>query len=516
MATNRDSGTRSPWQATKREKTKAHSEDYNKQDYDVLIIGAGITGISTALALQQKGKNCLVIEGHTIGFGTTGGTSAHINTFFDCTYPEIDSGFGQEASKLIAAAGVQARDKIAANVRTYNIDCQFEHKTGYLFSEDEKQTKQLSDILKSSANAGVTVSEAATNGLPIPFERSLEFATQAQFHPMYYVRALADEFTRLGGTILEHTFIDKVETEDGIHTASCRNNSYSAANLVYATHVPPGITRFSFRCAPYRSYVLGATLSDEKAYPNCMAYDMQEPYHYFRSHVIDGKPLLLIGGADHKTGHDDPEKAYSDLESYARKYFDIKKVDYRWSSQYYVPADGLPYIGELEGSDKGIFVATGFNGNGMTWGTISAQLISDLILENENPYATLLSPTRLKPVAGFSEFVRENADVAYHFISDRFRTQHLDSLSELENGEGRVVDLDGEKLAVYRDSSGMVSALDPTCTHAGCTVCFNPAEKSWDCPCHGARFDLSGKVLCGPPRKDLVKINLGTNTSADE
>lgn len=507
MATNRDSGTKSPWQAT----NKIFGAVLNKHKaeiYDVLIIGAGITGITTALTLQQQGKKCIVLEGHNIGYGTSGGTSAHINTFFDCTYPEIDSSFGEEASKLVAQAGVQARDQIATNVHTYKIDCQFEHRTGYLFSQNEKQTEQLKEILQSAKNAGVTVSEANTNGVSIAFERSLAFPSQAQFHPISYINDLAEQFVKLGGQILENTFIEKVEKNEEIYQAFTEQHTFKGKKLVYATHVPPGITRFSFRCAPYRSYVLGIVLSDEEQYPKCMAYDMEEPYHYFRSHEIDGKQLLLIGGADHKTGHDDPEQAYLALESYARKYFSIKKIDYRWSSQYYIPTDGLPYIGEMEGDDQGMFVATGFNGNGMTWGTIAAKIISDGILGKENPYVALFNPTRAKPIAGFTEFVRENADVAYHFIADRFRATELHSLNELEDGEGKVVDLDGEKLAVYRDESGRISALDPVCTHAGCTVCFNPSEKSWDCPCHGARFDLSGKVLCGPPRKNLVQINL--------
>lgn len=505
MENNRDSSTKSPWQK-ELVNIPGQQENQNDSPYDVMIIGAGITGITTALLLQQQGKRCIILEGHNIGYGTTGGTTAHINTFFDSTYPEIESDFSQEAAKLVADAGKQALEKIRSLVHTHQIECDLESKTGYLFSETDKETKQLEDILESSQRAGVAVSEADQNGLPIPFQKSIAFEGQAQFHPLKYIKALAEEFIRLSGVILENTFISEVKCEDHIHIAYSDEREFKADHLVWATHVPPGINQFSFRCAPYRSYVLGIRLSEGSQYPTDMAYDMQEPYHYFRTHQVEGENILILGGADHKTGHSDPQQAFTELEDYASKYFDIQDIPYRWSSQYYVPVDGLPYIGPMNSIEENLYVATGFNGNGMTWATIAGQVISDAILKKENLYAELLKPSRMKPVAGFTEFVKENADVAYHFITDRFRSEDIDSLGRLNRGEGKVIDYKGEKMAVYKDDKGLITALHPTCTHAGCTVLFNAAEKSWDCPCHGGRFDIDGKVISGPPRKDLPPI----------
>jgi nitrite reductase/ring-hydroxylating ferredoxin subunit len=198
--------------------------------------------------------------------------------------------------------------------------------------------------------------------------------------------------------------------------------------------------------------------------------------------------------------------AFQHLKDYVARYYEVESVAYQWSAQYYVPVDGLPYIGQLPGAAEGTYVATGFNGNGMIFGTLSAKIISDLVLGSDNEYASLFSPSRMKPVAGFTEFVKENADVAWHFIADRFASSHLQALNELKSGEGKLVDFEGKKLAIYRDDAGKVTALNPTCTHAACTVQFNAAEQSWDCPCHGGRFDISGKVLTGPPTIDLETV----------
>jgi nitrite reductase/ring-hydroxylating ferredoxin subunit len=324
---------------------------------------------------------------------------------------------------------------------------------------------------------------------------------QAQFHPLKYLRGLQKAYIKAGGLILDHTRIDSVKIEDKIHLAKSGVQTIKAIKVVYATHVPPGITIFSFRCAPYRSYVLGIKLKDEN-YPDGLVYDLQEPYHYFRTHTIAGEKYLLAGGNDHKTGHDNPEKAFENLEKYVRKYYKVASVVYRWSSQYYIPVDGLPYIGHIDG----IYCATGFNGNGMMLGSISAKILADLILDKKSRYEKIFNPSRIKPIDGFTDFVKENADVAYHFIADRFKIQETDSIKRLRPGTGKVVEADGQKLAVYKDESGKLHTLNPVCTHAGCIVNWNSEEKSWDCPCHGARYDIGGKVLTGPATRDLEKI----------
>jgi Rieske Fe-S protein len=242
-------------------------------------------------------------------------------------------------------------------------------------------------------------------------------------------------------------------------------------------------------------------------YPEGLAYDLKDPYHYFRTQEIDGQRYLIAGGFDHKTGHEaNTEKPFKELEAYLRGIYDIDTIDYRWSAQYYNAADGLPYIGHLPGADGGVYTGTGYGGNGMTLGTLAGKILSDIVMGQASPYAELFSPARIKPIAGFVDFVRENADVVSQFIGKRFAYEKISTLSELSAGEATLADWEGKKVASYKDEVGKVHAVDPVCPHAQCIVAWNSAEKSWDCPCHGARYTPQGEMLNGPARKGLTPL----------
>jgi glycine/D-amino acid oxidase-like deaminating enzyme/nitrite reductase/ring-hydroxylating ferredoxin subunit len=494
----RDGQQAAPWQNVQLNPVAAPVPE---EVFDCLIVGSGITGLSTALLLQQVGKKCLIVEAEVLGFGTTGGTSAHINTFADTTYTEAQSAFGKEGAQLFADAVNEGFGLIKENIKSIKIACDFEVKKAYVYAENKEQVQQLDDLCKGMLDVGLDCHYVDDIPVPVPHQVAVVMEDQAQFHPLKYLSGLLQAFLAAGGSIVEQTRVDSVKLENKIHVARAGDRVFRALKVVYATHVPPGITIFSFRCAPYRSYVLGVTLKEDN-YPDGLVYDLQEPYHYFRSHEIDGQPYLLVGGNDHKTGHDDPEKAFADLEKYVRKYYEVAGVTYRWSSQYYIPVDGFPYIGHIDG----IYCATGFNGNGMMLGSIAAKIMSDLILGRQSKYEKIFSPARIKPVDGFTEFVKENADVAYHFIADRFKVKETDSLNRISPGTGKVVEVDGEKVAAYKDEQGRLHTLNPVCTHAGCLVNWNGEEKSWDCPCHGARFDIDGKVLTGPATSPLLAV----------
>ncbi|NCD68339.1 FAD-dependent oxidoreductase [Mucilaginibacter agri] len=469
--------------------------------YDAVVVGGGITGLTTALLLQEAGKKVVIAEAHTLGFGSTSGTSAHINTFADTTFTEAESAFGAKGAQLFADAIAEGLGLIKGYINRYGIACDYETKPGFLYAENDDEAKQLEEIYHGAVKVGVAVNYTDEVPTPVPFKKALIWDGQAQFHPINYLHGLQKAFVAAGGVIRENTIITTIETNSGIHSAG----DIRARAVIYATHMPPNLNLFNFECAPYRSYVIAVKLKSGK-YPNALIYDCQEPYHYVRSHVVDGERLLLVGGLDHKTGHEDPAKAFAGLENYIRKYYNVSSIKYQWSSQYYVPVDGLPYIGQMPMAKQGIYCATGYNGNGMMLGSISGKILSDAVLGLENEYADLFRPSRVKPIDSFSELVKENADVAYHFIADRFGIHESDSLKRLKPGTGKVVEVDGKKIAAYRDDAGTIHALSPVCTHAGCVVGWNNEEKSWDCPCHGARFDIDGKVLTGPATRSLAKI----------
>ncbi len=508
MKTNtipRDGALESPWQ--KEIAVPSSSRSVPAQTYDCLVVGGGITGVTAALLLQRSGKRTIIADAHCIGFGTTGGTSAHINTFADTTYKEAESAFGTEGAKLFADAINEGFNLIKKQIDDYQIDCDYESKLGYVYAENEEEAKMLDDIYNGAKQVGVEVEYTESVPTPVPFQKALLFDGQAQFHPLKYLTGLQSAYLAAGGVIREHTRVEQIEQKDGLH---CSGNIRARA-VIYATHMPPDINLFNFECAPYRSYVLAVKLRSGK-YPNALIYDSQEPYHYVRSHRIEDQQLLLIGGLDHKTGHEDPEKAFAGLEKYANRYYNISSVKYRWSSQYYVPADGLPYIGKMPMAADGIYCATGYNGNGMMLGSIAGQILADLVSGSQSKYEKIFSPSRIKPVDSFIEFVKENTDVAYHFFADRFSFHDTDSLNRLQPGTGKLVEMDGQHIAAYKDGDGIIHALSPVCTHAGCIVNWNGEEKSWDCPCHGARYAIDGQVLTGPATKDLAKINSAETT----
>ena len=480
---------------------------FTDEIFDVLIVGGGITGITTAQQLQKAGKKCILAEAHTIGFGTSGGTTAHLNTFMDNSYAQIEKDFGEDNAQLVQAAAREALDLVKRNISEYNIDCDYSEQEGYLFSRDEKQTQELDDIYEASKKAGCEVRFEDKIPVPIDFIKTVVYERQAQFHPAKYFYALAKAFEDAGGVLVQNCRITGVHEKDDHLAVKSSEGKIYARQLIYATHIPPGVNLLHFRCAPYRSYVLAVKLKG--GYPAGLAYDMYDPYHYYRTQEVNGQKYLVAGGEDHKTAHQqNTEECFRRLEAYLRKYFDIEEVSFKWSSQFFAPADGLPYIGHLPHNPENVFVATGFGGNGMTYSHVTALVLTDMIVKGESRYQKLFDPNRIKPMAGFESFIKESADVVAKFIGDRINKIKIKELSEIAPGEAKVVKYEGDSIALYKDEKGGLHAVNPACTHVNCIVGWNSAEQTWDCPCHGSRFSIDGEVLTAPARKDLEKINL--------
>ena len=508
----RDGALTSLWQHKIPEYVTRNST-FNHDVFDVLIVGGGITGITTALQLQKAGKKCIMAEAHTIGFGTSGGTTAHLNTFMDNPYSTIEKDFGEENAQLVATAAREALELVKSNIKEYNIDCEYRELPGYLYSQDQKQTKELDEIYEASKKAGCEIRFEDNIPVPVDFIKAVVYERQAQFHPSKYIYALAKAFEKAGGVLVQGCRITGVDKKDDHLEIESFQGKIHARQLIYATHIPPGVNLLHFRCAPYRSYAMAVKLKDGK-YPDGLAYDMYDPYHYYRTQESEGQKYLVAGGEDHKTAHqENTEECFRRLEAYLRKYFDIEEVSFKWSSQFFEPADGLPYIGHLPHNPDTVFVATGFGGNGMTYGHVSAIVLTDIIVKGESRYQKLFNPNRIKPVAGFESFVKESADVVAKFIGDRINKVKIKELSEIAPGEAKVVKYEGDSIALYKDEKGGLHAVNPACTHVNCIVGWNTAEQTWDCPCHGSRFSMDGEVLTAPARKDLEKISLTPDES---
>jgi glycine/D-amino acid oxidase-like deaminating enzyme/nitrite reductase/ring-hydroxylating ferredoxin subunit len=469
---------------------------------DVVVIGAGITGLLTARALQRLGKDVVVLERRRIASGTTGYSTAHVTALLDTGYATVEKKFGREAAHLVAGCLTKAIDDLCAAADRVSVPC--ERLPVYHFAHAEEARERIADELAAADRAGLSVQLAADIPFPGADHGGLRVPRQAQLDPMELCCALALDFSPRGGRIFEDARV--VYVEDGepcrVETAHGR---VRARDIVLATHTPIGLSFLHTEVAPYRSYVIAARC--EKPIGHGLFFDTDEPYRYIRAVSAKDPGMLLIGGADHKTGDSASADEFEHLEGFATERLGAGSPRFRWSAQLYEPVDTLPYIGR---SSRGghSYVATGYAGDGIIFASVAARLISAGITGKVLPEAELMSPSRITPIASAKNFIRENADVARHFVGDRLSLAEQRDLEDLRRGEGRLVQLGMRKVAAYRDGDGQLHVVRPVCTHMKCIVHFNPVETTWDCPCHGGRFDVDGEPIEGPPLASLMPFEL--------
>ncbi|WP_373047465.1 FAD-dependent oxidoreductase [Vulgatibacter sp.] len=469
---------------------------------DVAVVGAGIAGMTTAWLLQRAGKRVAVIEAGEVGSGETGHTSAHLTAVQDTRWHQIASTFGRESARRLAIGGMEAIALVERLTRELSIDCDFARVPGYLFTESRKDEHELDREVRAAAEAGLAVSRIDEAPLPFATAGAIRFEDQAVFHPIAFLRGLARAFVDAGGQIFTGSRV--VSVDDGkpcrVHTA---HGSVVARDVVLATDAPiHDRIRMHSKISPYRTYIVTAKIADPL--PG-LFWDTADPYHYIRTWEAADGPVVIVGGADHRVGAvEDTESRYHQLRSWAEPRFGVR-TDACWSGQVNEPADGLPFIGRNPLSLH-LYVATGFSGTGLVNGIIAGLVLSEELLDRTHPLARLLAATRFKPFAQAKEAIVHNAENARYMLGDRLvPPSEVRSLDEVPRGEGRLVRLGVERLAVYRSDEGGLQAVSPVCTHLGCYVHWNSGERSWDCPCHGSRFDTAGEVIHGPAVKALAK-----------
>jgi glycine/D-amino acid oxidase-like deaminating enzyme/nitrite reductase/ring-hydroxylating ferredoxin subunit len=483
------------------------------REVDVAIIGAGIAGATTAALLKRAGLRVAVIDAARIGVGESGRTTAHLTEALDVRYHDLVGRFGLAAAREVAAAqraSIDLLERLCEEVDarpperfTTKVGCGFTRVPGYLFAEDAAGEDDVRAEADAAAHVGCDVRLVDELPLAFPIRRALRFERQAELRPVVLVNGLLASIPGDGSGVFEQTRALAVHDGEPCRVDTDRG-TIVARSVVIAAHVP--VTNRFFlhtKIAPYRTYVVAGRTSLPADVG--LFWDTADPYHYVRASRFGDDVYLIVGGEDHKVGHHGGgASAFERLADWMRPRFGEHPIAYRWSGQIIEPADGLPYIGRNALSSR-VFVATGFAGNGMTGGALAALILSDEVQGRPNRWAELFAATRLRPMASARAFVRENADVARHLVGDRLRRSQVPNVAEIRRGEGRIVIARGERLAVYRDDAGELSACSATCTHLGCVVTWNDVENTWDCPCHGSRYDPYGEVINGPATAPLAR-----------
>jgi glycine/D-amino acid oxidase-like deaminating enzyme/nitrite reductase/ring-hydroxylating ferredoxin subunit len=473
---------------------------------NVCIIGAGISGMTCAYLLARTGRSIVVIDDGPIAGGETGRTTAHLTAALDDRYYEIEKLHGHDGARIAATSHSAAIDRVENIASLEEIDCDFERVDGYLFLGGDSKKEDLEKELKATRRAGLETEIVEK----IPVESfdsgvALKFPRQAQFHPLKYLNGLSRAICRDGGKIHCGTHAENIVDGEPAKVTTSDGHTITADAIIVATNSPVNDWLIIHsKQAAYRTYVIGCCVP-RNSIPRALYWDTPDPYHYIRlqdappaSGVDSSSEILIVGGEDHKTGQaHDMSARFECLEQWARQRFPmIQSVDYRWSGQVMEPVDYMGYIGRNPGSDRHIFIATGDSGNGMTHGTIAGILLTDLVLGLKNPWTALYDPSRVK-LGAAADYVKENANVAEQY-KDWITDGDVKSAEEIQPGEGAVIRRGSKKIAVYRDEHGVIHERSAVCPHLFCIVDWNSTEKSWDCPCHGSRFDPLGKVINGP------------------
>ncbi|CAM4392036.1 FAD-dependent oxidoreductase [Paenibacillus alkaliterrae] len=479
----------------------------NNRDADVAVVGGGISGITTAYLLAQAGLKVVLLEAGKLLNGTTGHTTAKITAQHDLIYDELIKREGKDKASLYYGACDEALRFIQRTIDHLNMNCGFSVQDAYVYTNADSYISKLENEMLAYSKLGIPGSYMDHIPLQVPAKAAIKMNNQAQFHPLHYLTALVKEIADAGGDIYENTTAVDVETGPLPKVITSDRHQISCKHVVSCTHFPfyDGHGFYFARMHADRSYVLGVRARVE--YPGGMYLSAEDPKRSVRcAPMEDQNELIIIGGQSHKTGQGVCTiNHYEELQRFAKEHFQLQEIAYRWSAQDLVTGDKIPYIGRITASSPNIFISTGYRKWGMTNGTAAALLIRDLIMEKPNPYEELYAPSRSMSLNTIKNLVVDNADAAKHLIEGKLEMIHKQP-DDLAYDEGSVVKIRGCRVGAYKDKEGQLYLVDTTCTHMGCEVEWNDGDRTWDCPCHGSRFSVSGEVIEGPAERPLKKI----------
>jgi glycine/D-amino acid oxidase-like deaminating enzyme/nitrite reductase/ring-hydroxylating ferredoxin subunit len=465
---------------------------------DVAIVGGGIVGITTARFLKDGGLTVAVVEARRIGRQVTGKSTAKVTSQHGLIYQKLERNFGEESARLYGEAQETAIRKIEQLASTHRIDCDIEAKAAFTYTREEEHVPALEKEVEIAQRLGLPATLVHETDLPFDVRAASRFDGQAQFHPTKYVTGLARTIPGNGSHVFENSrAVDweptRVVTDHGAITAR---------HVVMATHLPLGqIGGYYAQAHPKAEPVVAARI---KRVPSGMYINVERPMHSIRTHKnANGHVYGIVVGSSFKPGHTDEEREhFAESERWLAEHFDAGPIEYRWVNEDFSSIDDAPFIGWSSSIGDGYLIATGFNGWGISNGTAAGMVLADLAQGRENPWTQLFDARRVKPVAGGPKFVKENLGIAAHLVSG-YLSRRPKSFDELASGDAAIMEIDGKRIAAFKDENGVVHAVSAVCSHMGCIVGWNETDRTWDCPCHGSRFELSGEVLHGPATRPL-------------
>jgi glycine/D-amino acid oxidase-like deaminating enzyme/nitrite reductase/ring-hydroxylating ferredoxin subunit len=469
-------------------------------EVDVAVIGAGIAGLTAALALKRRGHTVAVIEAARVGTGVTGHTTGKVTSLHRLAYTELARRHGADTARIYGQANQAAIDHVAHVVAGEGIDCDFRQVANYTYAETDDARELVRGEADLAERLGLPATFTTDVPLPFPVKSAVRFDGQAQIHPVKYLQGLAHAVNDGGSFVFEETRAQRVH-DGSPGMVDTEHGTVRARDIIVATNVPfGGQGLFEVRCHPHRSYLVAGRVDTPPLDATFISAD--EPLRSILTVSAGGKSYVLSGGEGHRVSEaGDTAGRYRRLAAFAHDRFGVSEVAYRWSTQDGIPLDGLPYVGPMSPRAKHVYAITGLRKWGLSNGTAAALILTDTLSGQENPWAAVFNSNRITPVASVRRFMGENIKTMATVLTGKLGGRP--SSAALAPGEGTVIKVDGESQAVYKDLDGQVHAVSAICTHLGCTVGFNPSDTTWDCPCHGSRFAADGTVIQGPATKNL-------------
>jgi glycine/D-amino acid oxidase-like deaminating enzyme/nitrite reductase/ring-hydroxylating ferredoxin subunit len=479
---------------------------------DVAIIGGGIAGIMTGYQLSMEGVKVAILEANKILMGTTGHTTAKLTSQHELIYDKMKTQMGFELAQQYANANETAIKIVEQISAEHNIDCDFSRQDAFCFTQNEENIEKIKNEVDAASDLGISADYVEQIPFHIPIKAAVRFHNQAQYHPRKFLLPLAKEIVNKGNYIFENSRVVEVEENSELKVITDKGFKVSASKIILASHYP-FLNKEGFYFA--RLYVerdYAVAIRAKEKYPGGMYINAEDPARSLRNLPGQDGELILVVGENHKSGQgEDTINHYYALIDFASENFTIEDIPYRWSAQDCMTLDGIPYVGNFSLNTPDIYVATGYCKWGMSNAIASSVLLKDLIVHGDSPWKDVYSPSRATTGSSIGKFIVENANVVGNLLKGKLSS--LPDDVDLKPGEAQVVNVDGYRAGAYKDGEGKIHIVDTTCTHLGCEVNWNSAEKSWDCPCHGSRFAYTGEVIEGPANKSL---NTEENTNIIE